>query len=227
MLCVPWWLSFGAFISAVCEQSLCEQLLQLEWSCERNFCPECLNAGFCDRSCGYCEDPCVESGDSAHRFQDVHPGFPENPAPEPAVRVDDSPQHDHGPNDVVLFLLCFTSFFCACSVVFAALTKRRVNARLGVETRRTGRRGGARDDDVMTVNATFTGFQLEPQSSASVAGGGRDGLGTSLIDSGASPVVVAGECSDSVGPEESTPGLGKPHTRDSPCNEVIPVLLRC
>lgn len=199
----------------VCEQSLCEQLLQLDWSCHRNFCPDCLNAGFCDRTCGYCEDPCVESGDSAHHFQDVHPGISESPAP-PTTWGDGSPQPDPDPPGgrvLLVFLACFTSFFCACSVVFAALTKRRVNARLGVATTRTGRRGGARDDDVMTVNATFTGFQVEPHSSSAVAGasGDHDGLGTSLIDSAALPVVVTGECSDSLGPEDSTPELGTQH----------------
>ena len=82
-----------------------------------------------------------------------------------------------------------------------------MNARLGVTTTRASRRANAHDEDVLTVNATFTGFQLEEPSSAtsSSEAGGREGLGESLLET---PVVVSGECSDSVGPEESTPGLG-------------------
>ena len=184
----------------VCVKSYCEILLQAGHSCSLNFCPDCANARFCDRTCGYCEDPC----DGSNTL--THPGHVSDdpPATRPVTRGSSK-------NNIVLVsLACFTSFFCACSVVFAALTKRRVNARLGVTTTRASRRANAHDEDVLTVNATFTGFQVEEPSSAtsSSEAGGREGLGESLLDPSETPVVVSGECSDSVGPMESTPGLG-------------------
>jgi hypothetical protein len=138
------------------EQSLCEALLQLDWSCARNFCPECLNAGFCDRTCGYCEDPCA--GHSAQHSHGVHPGTPYSTADdrfmEPPGGTSEGQTTGHEQR-VLLSLACFTSFMCACTVVFVALTKRRVNARLGVATTRTGR-SARQDDDVMTVNARWS-----------------------------------------------------------------------
>lgn len=94
------------------------------------------------------------------------------------------------------------SFFCACTVVFAALTKRRMNARLGA----INAAAAQNDTDVMTVNATFSGFQVLPNGSVAPQGGGGGGLVSSLLSS---PVVVTGQCDDSLGPEDITPGLGK------------------
>lgn len=166
-------------------------------TCSLNFCPECENAGFCDRSCGYCTDPCVGRGPSVQGV-----------SPTPATT---SP---HPPNLVLLSFACFISFFCACTVVFIALTKRRVHARLGIATNRAGGRSSGGDDDVITVDATFTGFQVDAQGlpaavpSWSGQSGTIDGLDAALVVSSESPVVVVAECDDTLVSQDSTPGLG-------------------
>jgi len=203
-------------------QSHCDQLIAAHFDCEHNFCPTCANAGYCDRSCGYCEDPCSVDP----QYSDGHtPGFDgdrpmmggaadngyadayaseDNEASQAAASQEGSGE---SAVDVLLVTLAsFASFFCACTVVFAMLTRQRVNARLGVAATGRGLRGArpGQDEDVMTVNATFTGFQ----AGVAAAGADSDSLDMSLIDHTLPPVVVAGECGDSLGPEATTPGLG-------------------
>lgn len=203
-------------------QSHCDQLIAAHFDCEHNFCPTCANAGYCDRSCGYCEDPCSVDP----QYSDGHtPGFDgdrpmmggaadngyadayaseDNAASQAAASQEGSGE---SAVDVLLVTLAsFASFFCACTVVFAMLTRQRVNARLGVAATGRGLRGArpGQDEDVMTVNATFTGFQ----AGVAAAGADSDSLDMSLIGHTLPPVVVAGECGDSLGPEATTPGLG-------------------
>ena len=168
-------------------ESRCEALVAGGFTCAANFCPTCRNPSFCDRSCGYCADPCRDAIDRAGEAPESEPA----PSDEPAGAAPSLPGTDTARDVLPRLLAMVVLCVLVCCASFLIVARARLRLRLQAL-------GGDEDDpDILTVNATFSGFLGESLLVEPRAADGPDDGGLIVVsaecagaDEGLSPVLV-------------------------------------